>query len=112
MSTELPSTHFGHRVDAIAWDAGESAFAVDFTRLGPDGESLGSGLTHARNLALGVGTAPHVPEPLRALEADPYPSSCTPPTTSPSRTGCSPPGTSPSSARGSRAPKSCWTSCG
>ncbi|ALC26506.1 SidA/IucD/PvdA family monooxygenase [Streptomyces sp. CFMR 7] len=73
VSTELPSTHFGHRVDAISWDAGEGAFAVDFTRLGPDGETLGGGLTHARHLALGVGTAPYVPEPLRALAADPVP---------------------------------------
>lgn len=73
VSTELPSTHFGHRVDAIAWDAGDGAFAVDFTRLGPDGETLGGGLTHARHLALGVGTAPYVPEPLRALAADPGP---------------------------------------
>lgn len=73
VSTELPSTHFGHRVEVIAWDGGAGAFAVEFTRLGPDGETLGTGLTHARNLALGVGTAPYVPEPLRALAADPVP---------------------------------------
>ncbi|WP_286157931.1 SidA/IucD/PvdA family monooxygenase, partial [Streptomyces griseus] len=42
-----------------------------FTRLDPDGQTLSTGLTHARNLALGVGTAPHVPEPLRELVQDP-----------------------------------------
>lgn len=70
VSTELPSTRFGHRVDTVAWDAGQGAFAVEFTRLGPDGEMSSSGLAHARNLALGVGTAPYVPEPLRALAQD------------------------------------------
>ncbi|MFJ6808421.1 lysine N(6)-hydroxylase/L-ornithine N(5)-oxygenase family protein [Streptomyces anulatus] len=71
VSTELPATRFGHRVDTVAWDPGQDAFAVEFTRLGPDGETLTTGLTHARNLALGVGTAPHVPEPLRELVRDP-----------------------------------------
>ncbi|WNF30434.1 SidA/IucD/PvdA family monooxygenase [Streptomyces sp. C11-1] len=70
VSAELPSTRFGHRVDTVAWDAGQGAFAVEFTRLGPDGEMSSSGLAHARNLALGVGTAPYVPEPLRALAQD------------------------------------------
>ncbi|WP_097872263.1 lysine N(6)-hydroxylase/L-ornithine N(5)-oxygenase family protein [Streptomyces sp. rh34] len=71
VSTELPATRFGHRVDTVAWDPGQDAFAVEFTRLGPDGEALTTGLAHARNLALGVGTAPHVPEPLRELAQDP-----------------------------------------
>ncbi|MFE9697083.1 lysine N(6)-hydroxylase/L-ornithine N(5)-oxygenase family protein [Streptomyces sp. NPDC006270] len=71
VSTELPATRFGHRVDTVAWDPGHDAFAVEFTRLGPDGEPLTTGLAHARNLALGVGTAPHVPEPLRAMAEDP-----------------------------------------
>ncbi|MFD0040149.1 lysine N(6)-hydroxylase/L-ornithine N(5)-oxygenase family protein [Streptomyces anulatus] len=71
VSTELPATRFGHRVDTVAWDPGQDAFAVEFTRLGPDGETRTTGLTHARNLALGVGTAPHVPEPLRELVQDP-----------------------------------------
>ncbi|MER7550547.1 SidA/IucD/PvdA family monooxygenase [Streptomyces anulatus] len=71
VSTELPATRFGHRVDTVAWDPGQDAFSVEFARLGPDGETLTTGRTHARNLALGVGTAPHVPEPLRALVRDP-----------------------------------------
>lgn len=71
VSTELPSTRFGHRVDTVAWDAGQGAFAVEFTRFGPDGETPTTGLAHARNLALGVGTAPYVPEPLRELAQDP-----------------------------------------
>ncbi|MFJ9112565.1 lysine N(6)-hydroxylase/L-ornithine N(5)-oxygenase family protein [Streptomyces sp. NPDC102283] len=71
VSTEIPATRFGHRVDTVAWDPGQDAFAVEFTRLGPGGETLTTGLTHARNLALGVGTAPHVPEPLRELVQDP-----------------------------------------
>ncbi|MEV1045669.1 SidA/IucD/PvdA family monooxygenase [Streptomyces sp. NPDC049916] len=71
VSTELPSTRFGHRVDTVSWDAGQGAFAVEFTRFGPEGEAPATGLTHARNLALGVGTAPYVPEPLRALASDP-----------------------------------------
>ncbi|WP_371626875.1 SidA/IucD/PvdA family monooxygenase [Streptomyces sp. NBC_01116] len=71
VSTELPATRFGHRVDTVAWDPGQDAFAVEFTRLGADGEAPTTGLAHARNLALGVGTAPHVPEPLRELVQDP-----------------------------------------
>ncbi|MGW9249161.1 lysine N(6)-hydroxylase/L-ornithine N(5)-oxygenase family protein [Streptomyces badius] len=71
VSTELPSTRFGHRVETVAWDPGQGAFAVEFTRLDPNGEALTTGLAHARNLALGVGTAPHVPEPLRELVRDP-----------------------------------------
>ncbi|MFJ8670190.1 lysine N(6)-hydroxylase/L-ornithine N(5)-oxygenase family protein [Streptomyces sp. NPDC093600] len=70
-SRELPSVHFGHQVDTVRWDAGQDAFAVDFTRLDADGDAQAVGRTYARNLALGIGTAPHVPEPLRALADDP-----------------------------------------
>ncbi|MFE9456888.1 lysine N(6)-hydroxylase/L-ornithine N(5)-oxygenase family protein [Streptomyces californicus] len=70
-STELPSTRFGHRVDTVAWDAEHGVFAVEFTRLGPDGETLATGRADTRNLALGVGTSPHVPEALRGLAEDP-----------------------------------------
>lgn len=112
VSTELPATRFGHRVDTVAWDPGQDAFAVEFTRLGPDGETLTTGLTHARNLALGVGTAPTSPNRCGSWSRTPPPRSCTPRTISPSGTGCWPPATSPSSARASPAPKSCWTCCG
>ncbi|MEU3717577.1 lysine N(6)-hydroxylase/L-ornithine N(5)-oxygenase family protein [Streptomyces californicus] len=70
-STELPSTRFGHRVDTVAWDAEHGVFAVESTRLGPDGEALATGRTDTRNLALGVGTSPHVPPALRGLADDP-----------------------------------------
>ncbi|MEI7032515.1 lysine N(6)-hydroxylase/L-ornithine N(5)-oxygenase family protein [Streptomyces pratensis] len=70
-SAELPSTRFGHRVDTVAWDTGQGAFTVEFSRLGPEGDTLSTGLAHARHLALGVGTAPHVPGPLRDLVRDP-----------------------------------------
>ncbi|MFI1188709.1 lysine N(6)-hydroxylase/L-ornithine N(5)-oxygenase family protein [Streptomyces californicus] len=70
-STELPSTRFGHRVDTVAWDAEHGVFAVEFTRTGPDGETLTTGRADARNLALGVGTSPHVPQALRGLADDP-----------------------------------------
>ncbi|WP_228989095.1 lysine N(6)-hydroxylase/L-ornithine N(5)-oxygenase family protein [Streptomyces sp. DH8] len=70
-STELPSIHFGHRVDTVAWDAERGLFSVEFTRPGPDGETPETGLARTRNLALGVGTSPHVPDRLRAWVEDP-----------------------------------------
>ncbi|MGK5627747.1 lysine N(6)-hydroxylase/L-ornithine N(5)-oxygenase family protein [Streptomyces sp. URMC 123] len=70
-SESLPSLRFGHQVDTVRWDAGRGAFEVDFTRLDPDGGADGVGRLFARNLALGIGTAPHVPEPLRPLADDP-----------------------------------------
>ncbi|MGH3325235.1 MAG: lysine N(6)-hydroxylase/L-ornithine N(5)-oxygenase family protein, partial [Streptomyces sp.] len=58
--------HFGHRVDAVRWHAERRLFEVDFTR--PDAAgSAGPGRSYARNLVLGLGSAPHVPEPLRQL---------------------------------------------
>ncbi|RAJ65568.1 lysine/ornithine N-monooxygenase [Streptomyces sp. Amel2xB2] len=62
----LESLHFGHRVDAVRWHAELGLFAVDFTRQEPDGPPV-QGRSYARSLVLGVGTAPHVPEPLRSL---------------------------------------------
>ncbi|MFF8557149.1 lysine N(6)-hydroxylase/L-ornithine N(5)-oxygenase family protein [Streptomyces sp. NPDC015501] len=70
-STELPSVRFGHRVDTVAWDAEQGVFSVEFTRTGPDGETPEAGLARTRNLALGVGTSPHVPDRLKALVEDP-----------------------------------------
>ncbi|MFG3497086.1 lysine N(6)-hydroxylase/L-ornithine N(5)-oxygenase family protein [Streptomyces sp. NPDC047928] len=71
VSEELPSCRFGHQVDTVRWDAGRAAFQVDFTRLGADGDAVGVGRILARHLALGVGTAPHVPAPLRGLTERP-----------------------------------------
>jgi lysine N6-hydroxylase len=62
----LESVHFGHRVESVRWHPELRLFEVDFTRLGPDGP-VAQGSSYARNLVLGVGTAPYVPEPLRAL---------------------------------------------
>lgn len=67
VSEQLPTTHFGHQVDTVRWDADREAFAVDHTRLDQAGDAQAVGRTYARHLALGVGTAPHVPEPLRSL---------------------------------------------
>ncbi|MDJ0461025.1 SidA/IucD/PvdA family monooxygenase [Streptomyces sp. H27-C3] len=69
-SEQLPSCRFGHQVDTVRWDAGREAFEVDFTRLDADGGAEGVGRYFARNLVLGVGTAPKIPEPLRALTHD------------------------------------------
>ncbi|WP_228980287.1 lysine N(6)-hydroxylase/L-ornithine N(5)-oxygenase family protein [Streptomyces sp. DH12] len=71
VSEELPSCRSGHRVDAVAWDEDREAYAARYTRLDEHGAALGTGTVLARHLALGVGTAPHVPAPLRALAADP-----------------------------------------
>ncbi|WP_314173030.1 lysine N(6)-hydroxylase/L-ornithine N(5)-oxygenase family protein [Streptomyces winkii] len=62
----LDGLHFGHRVDAVRWHPELRLFEVDFTRLEADGPAA-QGRSYARNLVLGVGTAPHVPEPLRSL---------------------------------------------
>ena len=65
VSEGLPSCRFGHRVDSVRWDEGREAFEVGFTN------ADGRGYSYARHLALGVGTAPSVPEPLRHLADDP-----------------------------------------
>ncbi|MGP4000523.1 lysine N(6)-hydroxylase/L-ornithine N(5)-oxygenase family protein [Streptomyces sp. 8N706] len=67
VSEELPGLYFGHQVDAVRWDPERALFEVDFTQLGPDGEAEALGRRYARNLVLGVGTEPYVPEPLRPL---------------------------------------------
>ncbi|GAB2739399.1 lysine N(6)-hydroxylase/L-ornithine N(5)-oxygenase family protein [Streptomyces bullii] len=67
VAEHLPGLHFGHRVDAVRWDPERDLFEVDFTRLDADGEAEALGRTYARNVVLGVGTEPHVPEPLKPL---------------------------------------------
>ncbi|MDK1474143.1 SidA/IucD/PvdA family monooxygenase [Streptomyces sp. 549] len=59
--------HFGHQVDAVRWNLERAVFEIDFTRLDQDGEADALGRAYARNLSLGIGTAPQVPEPLRPL---------------------------------------------
>ncbi|WP_078491551.1 lysine N(6)-hydroxylase/L-ornithine N(5)-oxygenase family protein [Streptomyces yerevanensis] len=77
VSDHLPALHFGHHIDAVRWNPGLDLFEVDFTRRpdpeGPDldgddsEEGEAHGRTYAKNLVLGIGTAPHIPEPLRPL---------------------------------------------
>ncbi|MET7932267.1 SidA/IucD/PvdA family monooxygenase [Streptomyces sp. NPDC005322] len=67
VSEQLPGLHFSHQIDAVRWDHEGELFEIDFTRLGPDGEGEALGRAYARNLVLGVGTEPYVPEPLRPL---------------------------------------------
>lgn len=69
----VPGTgpHFGHQVDAVRWNPGRALFEVDFTQADAGGEAAALGRAYARNVVLGVGTAPHVPEPLRPLAEAP-----------------------------------------
>ncbi|MDT0444956.1 lysine N(6)-hydroxylase/L-ornithine N(5)-oxygenase family protein [Streptomyces johnsoniae] len=75
VSRGLAGLHFHHRVDAVRWNEEHAVFELDFTRLDGGREDNGtarpggSGRAHARNLVIGIGTAPHVPEALRPLTA-------------------------------------------
>ncbi|MCZ4121225.1 lysine N(6)-hydroxylase/L-ornithine N(5)-oxygenase family protein [Streptomyces sp. H39-S7] len=63
----LPTTHFGQQVDTVRWNPGRALFEIDHTHLDRNGEAEALGRTHARNLVIGIGTSPYVPEPLRPL---------------------------------------------
>ncbi|MEU6588767.1 SidA/IucD/PvdA family monooxygenase [Streptomyces sp. NPDC046881] len=67
VAQSLPGLHFRHQVDAVRWNPEHDVFEVDFTQLDADGEAQALGRTHTRNIALGIGTAPYVPDPLRPL---------------------------------------------
>ncbi|WP_407553667.1 SidA/IucD/PvdA family monooxygenase [Streptomyces sp. Pv4-95] len=67
VSQHLTGLHFGHQIDAVRWNPEHELFEVDFTQLDTEGEAEALGRTYARNLVLGIGTAPHIPEPLRPL---------------------------------------------
>ncbi|MFI9583095.1 lysine N(6)-hydroxylase/L-ornithine N(5)-oxygenase family protein [Streptomyces sp. NPDC052236] len=67
VSDSLPGLHFGHQIDAVRWNPERALFEVDYTQLDADGEADALGRTYTRHLALGVGTEPYVPEPLRLL---------------------------------------------
>ncbi|WP_399924113.1 lysine N(6)-hydroxylase/L-ornithine N(5)-oxygenase family protein [Streptomyces kanamyceticus] len=71
VSENLTALHFGHQVDAVRWNPERDLFEVDFTQLDSDGEAEALGRTYTRNIALGVGTAPHIPEPLKPLAEAP-----------------------------------------
>ncbi|RII18405.1 L-lysine N6-monooxygenase [Streptomyces sp. YIM 130001] len=67
VSNHLTTLHYGHQIDAIRWNTDRELFEVDYTQLDPDGEAEALGRDHTRNIVLGIGTAPHIPEPLRPL---------------------------------------------
>jgi lysine N6-hydroxylase len=67
----LPTTHFGHQADTVRWNPGRGLFEVDHTRLDANGQAEALGRTLTRNLVLGLGTAPYIPEPLRPLAEAP-----------------------------------------
>jgi lysine N6-hydroxylase len=67
VSDSLTGMHFGHQVDAVRWNPERSLFEVDFTQLDAEGEAEALGRAYTRHIALGIGTEPYVPEPLRPL---------------------------------------------
>ncbi|WLQ33234.1 SidA/IucD/PvdA family monooxygenase [Streptomyces castrisilvae] len=67
VSDQLPGLYFGHRVDAVRWNPRAAHFEVDHTQLDALGEAASPGRTHTRHIALGIGTEPHIPEPLKPL---------------------------------------------
>ncbi|QIQ05278.1 lysine N(6)-hydroxylase/L-ornithine N(5)-oxygenase family protein [Streptomyces liangshanensis] len=71
VSEQLPGLHFGHQVDAVRWNPERKLFEVDFTQLDPDGEVEALGRAYTRNVVLGIGTEPYVPEPLKPLAEAP-----------------------------------------
>ncbi|WP_275560095.1 SidA/IucD/PvdA family monooxygenase [Streptomyces sp. 5-6(2022)] len=70
VSEQLPSCRFGHVVDTVRWNRARGAFEADLSRVRVDGGVERAGRLFARHLALGVGTAPHVPDSLRPLAED------------------------------------------
>ncbi|MER7727272.1 SidA/IucD/PvdA family monooxygenase [Streptomyces sp. NPDC096323] len=72
VSQQLPALHFGHQVDTLRWNPQRALFEVDFTQLGPNGEAEALGRAHTRHITLGIGTEPHIPEPLKPLADAPH----------------------------------------
>ena len=92
VSENLHGLHFGHHIDAIHWNPERDLFEIDFTRLDsqdhpaihsashPEGHArctapiragASLGRTYSKNIVLGIGTAPHIPDPLRSLVETP-----------------------------------------
>ncbi|MGW7379213.1 lysine N(6)-hydroxylase/L-ornithine N(5)-oxygenase family protein [Streptomyces sp. NPDC054794] len=67
VAENLPGLRFSHQVDAVHWNGERDVFEIDFTRLDADGEADSLGRTYSRNIVLGVGTTPYVPDPLKPL---------------------------------------------
>ncbi|MGW0608562.1 lysine N(6)-hydroxylase/L-ornithine N(5)-oxygenase family protein [Streptomyces sp. NPDC002640] len=71
VSENLPGLHFRHQVDTIRWNPHRALFEVDHTRLDAHGHPHSRHRTPTRHIAVGIGTEPHVPAPLRPLADDP-----------------------------------------
>ncbi|MFF9812832.1 lysine N(6)-hydroxylase/L-ornithine N(5)-oxygenase family protein [Streptomyces sp. NPDC014006] len=67
VAANLPALHFSHQVDAVRWNPERDVFEVDYTQLDADGQAEALGRTHTRNIVLGIGTEPYVPDPLKPL---------------------------------------------
>ncbi|MEU1467781.1 SidA/IucD/PvdA family monooxygenase [Streptomyces sp. NPDC005761] len=67
VSEQLPALHFNHQIDTIRWNPQRALFEIDYTQLDPHGQAEALGRTHTRHIALGIGTQPHIPEPLKPL---------------------------------------------
>ncbi|MGW3723994.1 lysine N(6)-hydroxylase/L-ornithine N(5)-oxygenase family protein [Streptomyces sp. NPDC000851] len=67
VADNLPGLHFRHQVDAVRWNPEHDLFEVDFTQLDTDSQAPSLGRTYTRNIVLGIGTEPHIPDPLRPL---------------------------------------------
>ncbi|MDX3804790.1 SidA/IucD/PvdA family monooxygenase, partial [Streptomyces sp. AK04-3B] len=64
VADQLPGLRFRHQVDSVRWNPERDVFEVDFTQLDAAGEAEALGRTHTRNVVLGIGTEPHIPDPL------------------------------------------------
>ncbi|MFF4831136.1 lysine N(6)-hydroxylase/L-ornithine N(5)-oxygenase family protein [Streptomyces sp. NPDC001315] len=67
VAESLPGLHFRHQVEAVRWNPEHDVFEVDFAQLDTDGETEALGRALTRNIVLGVGTEPYVPDPLQPL---------------------------------------------
>ncbi|MFG3527814.1 lysine N(6)-hydroxylase/L-ornithine N(5)-oxygenase family protein [Streptomyces sp. NPDC047917] len=67
VTDQLPGLHFSHQVDAVRWNNQRELFEIDFTQLDNEGEAEALGRAHTRNIALGIGTEPYVPEFFKPL---------------------------------------------
>src|ERR1700683_1297742 len=69
VSERLPSCHFGCRVETVSWNGERRALQTSYARKYPNGNVRAS-CCLARNVVLGIGTEPWVPESLRCLLSD------------------------------------------
>ncbi|MFI1505908.1 lysine N(6)-hydroxylase/L-ornithine N(5)-oxygenase family protein [Streptomyces sp. NPDC020597] len=67
VADQLPGLRFRHQVDSVRWNPERDLFEVDFTQLDAAGEAEALGRTHTRNVVLGIGAEPHIPDPMRPL---------------------------------------------